>query len=99
MGPAGDAPGNGNTPNQRVKSAPSRCGGTTTQPEFSFWFSDVGWKVENYGTDPDIDVDIAPHEFRQGNDTQLDRGVTELLKLLETQPPFRPMPDDDPRQA
>jgi tricorn protease len=28
--------------------------------------SDVGWKVENYGTDPDIDVDIAPHEFRRG---------------------------------
>jgi tricorn protease len=72
-------------------------GGTTTQPEFSFWFSDVGWKVENYGTDPDIDVDIAPHEFRQGRDTQLDRGVSEVLKLLEMQPPFRPMPDDDPR--
>jgi tricorn protease len=74
-------------------------GGTTTQPEFSHWFMDVGWKVENYGTDPDIDVDIAPHEFRQGKDTQLDRGITELLKLLETQPPFRPMPEDDPRQA
>ena len=74
-------------------------GGMTTQPEFSFWFSDVGWKVENYGTDPDIDVDIAPHEFRQGKDTQLDRGITELVKLLETRPPFRPIPDDDPRQA
>jgi hypothetical protein len=48
---------------------------------------------------PDIDVDIAPHEFRHGKDTQLDRGVTELLKLFETQPPFRLMPDDDPRQA
>jgi tricorn protease len=74
-------------------------GGTTTQPEYSHWFADVGWKVENYGTDPDIDVDIAPHEFRQGKDPQLDRGITELLKLFETRPPFRPMPEDDPRQC
>jgi tricorn protease len=74
-------------------------GGTTTQPEFSNWFADVGWKVENYGTDPDIDVDIAPHEFRRGKDPQLDRGIAELLKLFETRPPFRPMPEDDPREA
>jgi tricorn protease len=74
-------------------------GGVTTQPEFSHWFADVGWKVENYGTDPDIDVDIAPHEFRQGQDPQLDRGIAELLKLFETRPPFRPMPENDPREA
>jgi tricorn protease len=74
-------------------------GGTTTQPEFSHWFADVGWKVENYGADPDIDVDIAPHEFRQGKDPQLDRGIAELLKLFETRPPFRPMPENDPRQT
>ncbi len=74
-------------------------GGITTQPEFSHWFADVGWKVENYGTDPDIDIDIAPHEFRQGKDPQLDRGIAELLKLFETRPPFRPVPEDDPREA
>ncbi len=72
-------------------------GGMTRQPEFSHWFADVGWKVENYGADPDIDVDIAPHEYRQGKDPQLDRGIAELLKLFETRPPFRPMPEDDPR--
>ena len=27
-------------------------GSETTQPEYSFWFRDVGWGVENYGTDP-----------------------------------------------
>ena len=32
-------------------------GTLTTQPEYSFWFTDVGWSVENYGTDPDYDVD------------------------------------------
>ena len=37
-------------------------GTETTQPEFSFWFSDVGWGVENYGTDPTIEVDNAPQD-------------------------------------
>ena len=31
-------------------------GTLTSQPEFSFWFKDVGWNVENYGTDVDIEV-------------------------------------------
>lgn len=69
--------------------------GTTTQPEFASWFADVGWSVENYGTDPDIDIDIAPHEYRQGTDPQLDRAITEVLKLLETKPPFRPNLDEE----
>ena len=47
-------------------------GTLTTQPEFSFWFVDVGWGVENYGTDPDYDVDIAPHDYRDGNDPQME---------------------------
>ncbi len=50
-------------------------GTITTQPEFSFWFKDVGWKVENYGTDPDYDVDIAPHDYAAGNDPQLDFAI------------------------
>ena len=37
-------------------------GTITTQPEFSFWFEDVGWTVENYGTDPDIEVDMTPQD-------------------------------------
>ena len=37
-------------------------GSETTQPEFSFWFDDVGWAVENYGTDPEIEVDNAPQD-------------------------------------
>ena len=47
-------------------------GTITTQPEFSFWFTDVGWKVENYGTDPDYDVDVAPHDYRDGKDPQME---------------------------
>ena len=43
-------------------------GSVTTQPEFSFWFVDVGFGVENYGTDPDMDVDIAPHDYAKKKD-------------------------------
>ena len=38
-------------------------GSVTTQPEFSFWFKDVGWGVENYGTDPTIPVENRPEDW------------------------------------
>jgi tricorn protease len=47
-------------------------GTITTQPEFSFWFKDVGWNVENYGTDPDYEIDIAPQDYRNGKDPQME---------------------------
>jgi tricorn protease len=70
-------------------------GGVTTQPEFSFWFRDVGWKVENYGVDPDIEVEFPPQDHVAGKDPQLQRGVDELMKILEghpTRPQFEPRP-------
>jgi tricorn protease len=61
-------------------------GTITTQPEFSFWFTDVGWKVENYGTDPDYDVDIGPHHYRDGVDPQMEKALELILKELKTNP-------------
>jgi tricorn protease len=74
-------------------------GGIATQPEFSFWFKDVGWHVENYGTDPDIEVDIAPQDYVAGRDTQLERGLDEILRRLAEQPPERPDFSQRPRLA
>jgi ribose 5-phosphate isomerase len=34
-------------------------GSITTQPEYATYMNDVGWGVENYGTDPDIEIDIT----------------------------------------
>ncbi|MHB8141227.1 MAG: S41 family peptidase [Vulcanimicrobiaceae bacterium] len=65
-------------------------GTVTTQPEFSFWFRDVGWRVENYGTDPDYDVDIAPHHYRQGIDPQLETALRLIQTALEQSTPLRP---------
>jgi len=65
-------------------------GTITTQPEFSFWFKDVGWGVENYGVDPDIEVDITPQDYVMGKDTQLDRAIEETLKEIKKNPPLKP---------
>jgi tricorn protease len=72
-------------------------GGITTQPEYSHWFKDVGWRVENYGTDPDIEVDIAPQDYVAERDTQLERALDEVLRRLAEQPPERPDFSQRPR--
>jgi tricorn protease len=65
-------------------------GTETTQPEFSFWFEDVGWAVENYGTDPDIDVDNAPQDAAAGRDAQLETALQIALARAATAPPQPP---------
>jgi len=71
----------------------------TTQPEFSFYFDDVGWRVENYGTDPDIEVEIAPQDHAAGRDPQLDRAIAEALRLIVERPPHAPQPPPRPSLA
>lgn len=58
-------------------------GTETTQPEYSFWFRDVGWGVENHGTDPDIEVDNAPQDAAAGCDRQLETALATALKLAD----------------
>ncbi|MBI2761952.1 MAG: PDZ domain-containing protein [Chloroflexi bacterium] len=72
-------------------------GTVTTQPEFSYHFDDVAWRVENYGTDPDIEIDNTPQDYARGADPQLDRAITTALELLATQPAHRPTPAERPR--
>jgi tricorn protease len=65
-------------------------GTLTTQPEFSFFFDDVGWSVENYGTDPDVEVDNRPQDYVRGVDVQLNRAIEVCLGLFEERPPHTP---------
>jgi tricorn protease len=74
-------------------------GSYTTQPESANWFKDVGWAVENYGTDPDIEVDIAPQDYAQEDDPQLERAIAEALRLIDEQPTLEPMPSERPRRG
>jgi len=61
----------------------------TTQPEMAFWFKDVGWDVENYGTDPDIEVDIKPKDYKEKRDPQLDMAIEIVLNQLKENPPIK----------
>ena len=72
-------------------------GGSTTQPEYSFWFVDVGWNVENYGTDPDIEVDYRPQDYMTDDDPQLDKAIEILLQEMEENPPELPDFGNRPR--
>ncbi|MDF1564314.1 MAG: PDZ domain-containing protein [Deltaproteobacteria bacterium] len=62
----------------------------TTQPEYAFWFQDVGWSVENHGVDPDLQVPLPPHASQAAEDPQLEQAVVEALAALEANPPLRP---------
>jgi len=76
-----------------------RDGTLTTQPEFSFWFKDVGFGVENYGTDPTVEVDDPPQDYAREYDRQLARAVEEALRG-SSEAPFE-LPDfrERPRLA
>jgi tricorn protease len=57
----------------------------------------VGWGVENYGTDPQIEVDNAPHDSAAKKDRQLATALATALELVEksgpNKPEFGPRPD------
>jgi tricorn protease len=74
-------------------------GTSTTQPEFSFFFDDVGWQIENRGTEPDIEVDVAPADYFAGRDTQLERAIEVALQLLAQRPAHSPKPTQPTRKA
>ena len=61
-------------------------GTTTTQPQYSIWFHHAGWSVENHGVDPDIQVEDTPQSYINNEDTQLERTVKEMLRLLKEKP-------------
>jgi tricorn protease len=75
---------------------PLADGTITTQPEFSFWFTDVGWGVENYGTDPTVDVDITPQDYAHGHDPQMEKAIALVLERLAAEPPLKPDFKDRP---
>ena len=54
-----------------------------TQPQYAFWFKDVGFGVENYGTDPTIRLDNVPGDYLRNRDPQLEKAGQIALKLSE----------------
>jgi tricorn protease len=51
------------------------------------------WIMENYGVDPDIEVDNRPELVVQGRDPQLEKAIEIIMKKIEEEPkefPERP---------
>ena len=67
-------------------------GGMTTQPEYATWTLKDGWDIENYGVDPDIEVDNTPHDHVEGRDRQLERAIEELERRTREMPIETPEP-------
>lgn len=73
-------------------------GSYITVPRYSFWFEALGWDVENYGVEPDVEVDIGPGDWAAGRDPQIDEAVRLALAALEERPAAAP-PDPATRPS
>lgn len=62
-------------------------GGSVTAPHFAFYTPEGKFGIENEGVAPDLEVDLDPKAWREGRDTQLERGVKEVMDALQKQPP------------
>lgn len=74
-------------------------GGVVNVPEFGFTNAKGEWIIEGYGVDPDIVVENDPKAVIQGQDPQLERGVTELLNKLKAKPTTWPKRGAPPVKA
>jgi tricorn protease len=55
--------------------------------------------VENYGIDPDIEVDNAPQDYAEGRDRQLETALAVVLERVERERPARPALEGRPLLA
>ena len=54
------------------------------------------WIIEGHGVDPDIEVENDPKSVIAGHDPQLERGITEVMRMIEEQPKKLPERPADP---
>jgi tricorn protease len=68
-------------------------GGSVTAPNVAYYNED-GFRIENEGVAPDIEVEQWPKEVMEGNDPQLEKAIEVVLEALENNPPsYPPRPD------
>ena len=60
-------------------------GGSVTAPNLAFW-TEEGWRVENEGVPPDIEVEQTPAEVLAGHDPQLERAIAVVMDELKAHP-------------
>lgn len=70
-------------------------GGSVTAPNVAFWNED-GFRIENEGVAPDIEIEQWPKEVIQGSDPQLEKAIEVILKELKNNAPKEPVRPDYP---
>ncbi|GAA0873031.1 S41 family peptidase [Gangjinia marincola] len=65
-------------------------GGSVTAPNVAF-YTEEGFKVENEGVPPDVEVDQTPKDVIAGRDPQLEKAIEIALKELKENP-VKPWP-------
>jgi tricorn protease len=71
-------------------------GGSMIAPRGGFFTRDNNWAVENEGVGPDIDVENWPKEVIAGHDPQLERAITEAMRMLKERPVDRAVKEPPP---
>ncbi|MCC5935066.1 MAG: PD40 domain-containing protein [Balneolales bacterium] len=67
-------------------SLPFTDGGILNRPEYGLYnIEGTEWIIEGVGVEPDIEIDNDPAREFDGIDDQLNRGIGEILRLLETE--------------
>lgn len=70
-------------------------GGSVTAPNVAFYNED-GFRIENEGIAPDIEVEQWPKEVIQGHDPQLEKAIEVILEALKEHTPKYPERPDYP---
>lgn len=74
-----------------ISGAPTLIdGGTVTVPTFRMYNPDGTWFKEGHGVDPDIQVKEDPTQLAKGIDTQLERAIQEVMKMVKERGPIHP---------
>ena len=71
-------------------------GGTVFVPEYATGSAEGKYVIEGHGVDPDIEVENDPASVISGRDPQLERGIAEVMKALESNPKKLPPRPPDP---
>ena len=71
---------------------PMMDGGYVTIPEDAMYTPDRQWSVENYGVEPDVEIENEPADLLAGHDAQLEAAVELLLKAIAGRPAGFPAP-------
>jgi tricorn protease len=75
-------------------------GTRVTQPRYAFWLNGLGLGLENHGAEPDVLVRVAPQDWAESRDTQLDEAIKLVLEALEEHPAAQPPdPLSEPSRA